>query len=250
MRFTIATVLAFAASAVAVGVDAVAGFDKVNVPASGEQIPAGKPYVVKWEAPAPYSAGPIYIQLLGGKDGSTLTVKTEKLASLDNKEQQYTWNVDASLGDELTYGLRFVWAADENIVQYSNPFTIKKADGAGSSTIVLTSSQGVKTVTLSSASSSSSTTTTTTTTTTAATTTTASNTTTAVITSSTASANTTVAHNTTTHASTTLSKTTGLATQSASQTTTAPTTKPTSGAAHAAGSIAIIGGFVAALLAL
>ncbi|OAA67543.1 Cell wall beta-glucan synthesis [Cordyceps fumosorosea ARSEF 2679] len=248
MRFTIAAVLAFASSAIAVGVDATDGFDRINTPNKDEQLPAGKPYVVKWENPAPYTEGPVYIQLLGGKDPNTLSVKTEKIATVDNKDQQYTWNVDASLGDDATYGLRFVWEKDDNIVQYSKPFQIKKADGAGSSsgTVTVTSSQGVKTVTLSSA----------TTTTTDTPSSSASSTTTVVVTStttskpfssSTASANTTVARNTTT--SVTLSKTTGLATQTASQTT-AATTKPSSAAAHAAGSIAAVGGIIAALLAL
>lgn len=81
MRFTIATVLAFAASAVAVGVDATEGFDRIDTPNKDEQLPAGKPYVVKWDNPAPYAEGPVYIQLLGGKDPNTLTVKTERLAS-------------------------------------------------------------------------------------------------------------------------------------------------------------------------
>ncbi|KAJ4144920.1 hypothetical protein LMH87_003787 [Akanthomyces muscarius] len=248
MRFTLATVLAFAASAVAVGVDATEGFDKINTPNKDEQLPAGKPYVVKWENPAPYTEGSVYIQLLGGKDPNTLTVKTEKIASVNNADKEYTWNVDASLGDDATYGLRFVWEKDDKVVQYSKPFQIKKADGSGSSsTVTVTSSQGAKTVTLSSASTTSTTTSTTTTTT-------ATNTTTSCLTSSTAHPNTTVAHNSTTHASTTMSKTTSLVvTESASQTasqTTAPATKPSSGAAHAAGSIAAIGGLVAALLAL
>lgn len=80
MRFTVATILAFAASALAVGVDPTTGFTQVNTPNEDEQVPAGKPYVVKWENPAPYADGPVYIQLLGGKDANTLTVKTDKLA--------------------------------------------------------------------------------------------------------------------------------------------------------------------------
>ncbi|OAR02716.1 hypothetical protein LLEC1_07722 [Akanthomyces lecanii] len=246
MRFTLATVLAFAASAVAVGVDATEGFDQINTPNKDEQLPAGKPYIVKWENPAPYAEGSVYIQLLGGKDPNTLTVKTEKIASVNNADKEYTWNVDASLGDDATYGLRFVWEKDDKIVQYSKPFQIKKADGSSSSsTVIVTSSQGAKTITLSSASTTSTTTTTTTT---------ATNSTTSALTTSTALPNTTIAHNSTTHASTTMGKTTSLVTtETASQTagrTTAATTNPSSGAAHAAGSVAAIGGLVAALLAL
>ncbi|KAF1730612.1 hypothetical protein CRV24_008681 [Beauveria bassiana] len=116
MRFTIATVLAFAASAVGVGVDATEGFNRIDTPNKNEQLPAGKPYLVKWDNPAPYTEGLVHIQLLGGDDPNTLTVKTERLASIDNKDKEYTWNVDASLGDDATYGLRFVWENNDNIV--------------------------------------------------------------------------------------------------------------------------------------
>ncbi|KAM3514976.1 hypothetical protein MY11210_001335 [Beauveria gryllotalpidicola] len=275
MRFTIATVLAFAASAVAVGVDAIEGFDRIDTPDKDEQVPAGKPYVVKWDNPAPYTEGPVYIQLLGGNDPGTLTVKTERLASIDNKDKEYTWDVDASLGDDATYGLRFVWENDDNIVQYSKPFHIKKGDGASSSTVTMTSSQGVKTVTLSSASTSSSSsssasssasssTSSTTTTTTATTTNTSSFTTssfttssfitpsfiTSSFTTSTARVNTTSAHNTTARTSTTLGSNTGSLSATTAGHTTTPATRPSSAAAHAAASIACIGGFVATLLAL
>ncbi|KAF1731651.1 hypothetical protein CRV24_007838 [Beauveria bassiana] len=260
MRFTIATVLAFAASAVAVGVDATEGFDRIDTPNKDEQLTAGKPYVVKWDNPAPYTEGPVYIQLLGGNDPNTLTVKSERLATIDNKDKKYKWNVDASLGDDATYGLRFVWEKDDNVVQYSKPFHIKKGDSAGSSTVTQTSSQGVKTVTLSSASTSSSaspstssdssttitTSTTSTSSVTSSTTEVANTTTSSFITSSfttsTARANTTSANST--HTSTTLGSNTG------SISTTTPATRPSSGAAHAYGPIAVIGGIVAALLTL
>ncbi|EJP70074.1 uncharacterized protein BBA_00943 [Beauveria bassiana ARSEF 2860] len=259
MRFTIATVLAFAASAVAVGVDATEGFDRIDTPNKDEQLTAGKPYVVKWDNPAPYTEGPVYIQLLGGNDPNTLTVKSERLATIDNKDKEYTWNVDASLGDDATYGLRFVWEKDDNVVQYSKPFHIKKGDSAGSSTVTQTSSQGVKTVTLSSASTSSSASPSTssdssttitssassTSSITSSTTEVANTTTSSFITSSfttsTARANTTSANST--HTST-------LGSNTGSISTTTPATRPSSGAAHAYGSIAVIGGIVAALLTL
>ncbi|KAM3561393.1 hypothetical protein MY1884_002404 [Beauveria asiatica] len=277
MRFTIATVLAFAASAVAVGVDATEGFDRIDTPDKDEQLPAGKPYVVKWDNPAPYTEGPVYIQLLGGNDPNTLTVKTERLATIDNKDKEYTWNVDASLGDDATYGLRFVWEKDDNVVQYSKPFHIKKGDSAGASTVTMTSSQGVKTVTLSSASTSSSSssssisstipstspstssdssTTTTTTSTSSLTTTTtevATTTTSSFITSSfttsTARANTTSA-NLTTHTSTLGGNTGSISATTGPSHTTTPAIRPSSAAAHACASIAVIGGILASLLTL
>ncbi|KAM3488755.1 hypothetical protein MY3957_007939 [Beauveria namnaoensis] len=258
MRFTIATVLAFAASAVAVGVDATEGFDRINTPNKDEQLTAGKPYVVKWDNPAPYTEGPVYIQLLGGNDPNTLTVKSERLATIDNKDKEYTWNVDASLGDDATYGLRFVWEKDDNVVQYSKPFHIKKGDSAGSSTVTQTSSQGVKTVTLSSASTSSSASpstssdsstpiTASTTSITSITSITSSTTEVANTTSSsfiTSSFTTSTARANTTSANSTLGSNTG------SISTSTPATRPSSGAAHAYGSIAVIGGIVASLLTL
>ncbi|KAM3481291.1 hypothetical protein MY8738_004547 [Beauveria namnaoensis] len=258
MRFTIATVLAFAASAVAVGVDATEGFDRIDTPNKDEQLTAGKPYVVKWDNPAPYTEGPVYIQLLGGNDPNTLTVKSERLATIDNKDKEYTWNVDASLGDDATYGLRFVWEKDDNVVQYSKPFHIKKGDSAGSSTVTQTSSQGVKTVTLSSASTSSSASpstssdsstpiTASTTSITSITSITSSTTEVANTTSSsfiTSSFTTSTARANTTSANSTLGSNTG------SISTSTPATRPSSGAAHAYGSIAVIGGIVASLLTL
>ncbi|KGQ12353.1 hypothetical protein BBAD15_g1905 [Beauveria bassiana D1-5] len=256
MRFTIATVLAFAASAVAVGVDATEGFDRIDTPNKDEQLTAGKPYVVKWDNPAPYTEGPVYIQLLGGNDPNTLTVKSERLATIDNKDKEYTWNVDASLGDDATYGLRFVWEKDDNVVQYSKPFHIKKGDGAGSSTVTQTSSQGVKTVTLSSASTSSSASPSTSSD--SSTTITSSASSTSSITSSTTEvANTTTSSfitssftTSTARANTTSANSTTLGSNTGSISTTTPATRPSSGAAHAYGSIAVIGVIVASLLTL
>ncbi|KAM3463134.1 hypothetical protein MY5147_006982 [Beauveria neobassiana] len=256
MRFTIATVLAFAASAVAVGVDATEGFDRIDTPNKDEQLTAGKPYVVKWDNPAPYTEGPVYIQLLGGNDPNTLTVKSERLATIDNKDKEYTWNVDASLGDDATYGLRFVWEKDDNVVQYSKPFHIKKGDSAGSSTVTQTSSQGVKTVTLSSASTSSSASPSTSSD--SSTTITSSASSTSSITSSTTEvANTTTSSfitssftTSTARANTTSANSTTLGSNTGSISTTTPATRPSSGAAHAYGSIAVIGVIVASLLTL
>ncbi|KAJ6779672.1 hypothetical protein PWT90_02720 [Aphanocladium album] len=227
MRFT-ASVLAFAATA-------LAAFDPISSPPRDAVIPAGKPFTVEWNNPAPYQEGAVRIELLAGKTHETLQ-NPVTVATADAKDKKYVWNVDASLGADAAYGLRIVLVKDDKVFEWSQPFTIKKADG-GDSTVTLTSSQGVKTITISSASTSTTTSTTTTTTITA------SNTTTSCTTSSTARAT----HNTTTVAPT-LTTTIG-SSQTASQSTPAPT-KPTSGAARAAGSVALIGGLVAAMLAL
>lgn len=232
MRFSVATVLAFAASAfAAVGTDPTPGFDSVHTPATNQELQAGKPFTVEWTAPAPYTDGEIFIQLLSGPSSDKLQVKVEKLATLNNNAGKYVWDVDAALGDSPLYGLRFVWGADNAIIQYSNQFKIKKAEGAsGSSTVTVTSSQGVKTITLSTTTSSTTSTSTTTTTTTHNT--------------------TTSAYNSTTITSVTKTSSQPSSTASATTTQTTVPAKPSSAAAHLAGSVAAVGGLVAALLAL
>ncbi|TQV99712.1 ser-Thr-rich glycosyl-phosphatidyl-inositol-anchored membrane family domain-containing protein [Cordyceps javanica] len=134
MRFTLATVLAFASAALAaVATDPTADFDSINTPEKGEKVPAGKPYTVRWKTSPSYQTDRVYIQLLGGKDPNTLVVKNEKLATVDNGDSKWSWDVASSLGDDATYGLRFVLERDESIVQYSQPFQIVKAEGSSSS---------------------------------------------------------------------------------------------------------------------
>jgi len=70
MRFTLASVLALAGSALA----QTSGFNVFKTPASHEVVTAGTTYPVEWtyNPNQPEYAGPITIELYGGKDAGTL----------------------------------------------------------------------------------------------------------------------------------------------------------------------------------
>lgn len=68
MHFSAATVLAFAAAAVA----QTQGFDSISKPAAGEAIAAGSSFTVAWTAPEKYKDGTVSIELVGGKDAASL----------------------------------------------------------------------------------------------------------------------------------------------------------------------------------
>lgn len=67
MRFSVATILAFAATAFAQTAD----FDPIYTPKDGETIPAGSTYTITWKAPAKYSEGTVKIGLIGGATQGT-----------------------------------------------------------------------------------------------------------------------------------------------------------------------------------
>lgn len=69
MRFSIATVLAFAASALA----QTTGFDAITKPIKDEAVPAGSTYEIVWSPDATHP-GTIKIGLLGGASQGTLDV--------------------------------------------------------------------------------------------------------------------------------------------------------------------------------
>lgn len=62
MRFSVATVLAFASAALA----QTAGFDVVSKPTDQEKVPAGKAYEIVWSPTADYSGKTVSIILVGG----------------------------------------------------------------------------------------------------------------------------------------------------------------------------------------
>jgi len=148
MRFSIATVLAFAASAFAQAAD----FDPIYTPKANEVVPAGAPFTVTWEAPAKYLDGTITIELIGGATQNTQTKLSTIATGVKNSAKTYSWNVDASLGDLKFYGLVFRYETNPTVTfQYSNPFSIKASENkpTGSGTVTMTKSHGIKTVTLS-----------------------------------------------------------------------------------------------------
>lgn len=151
MRFSITSVLAFAATALAQAAD----FDPIFTPVSGENVPAGAPYTVTWKAPAKYAAGTIKIELIGGATQNTQVKLADVASGIKNSAEKYTWNVDAGLGDKAVYGLIFRYESNPEVTfQYSQPFHIKASDKkpSGSGSVTLTKSHGVKTITLSSTS--------------------------------------------------------------------------------------------------
>lgn len=71
MRFSTATVLAFAAAAFAQ--NPTANFDPITTPTQDENVPAGSTFEIDWEPSASYS-GTVSIILLGGASAGTLEV--------------------------------------------------------------------------------------------------------------------------------------------------------------------------------
>ncbi|KAG5963059.1 hypothetical protein E4U58_003697 [Claviceps cyperi] len=147
MRFSAAAVLAFAASALAQTPD----FDPIYTPKKDEVVAAGSPLVITWDAPAKYASGTVSISLIGGATQNSQQHIADIASGVPNSAKTYTWNVDASLGQDNVYGLVFKLESDKQIFQYSNPFHIKAGNkAAGGDGVTLTKSVGTKTVLLSS----------------------------------------------------------------------------------------------------
>jgi hypothetical protein len=127
MRFSVATVLAFASAVLA----QTEGFNVITKPTRDEKVPAGSTYEIVWSAgPAKY-AGPVTIDLVGGATQQTLS-KIENLATkYDGTSGKFAWPVDKSLGAKAIYGIQIFWEEDARIFQYSFPFQI--AGGASGS---------------------------------------------------------------------------------------------------------------------
>ncbi|KAL6868648.1 hypothetical protein J3F83DRAFT_707525 [Trichoderma novae-zelandiae] len=175
MRFTLSAsaFLALVASAFAQTAD----FDSVTVPTPNENIVPGQAFTIEWSAPAKYAAGTVSIELIGGPTQATQQVLATIATGVKNSARTFTWNVDASLGGQAFYGFIFRLESDPSVFQYSNPFHIKagevhvssstpaapaKTSGsygnlppADTTTVTtVTTSAGVKTVTLATQSSS------------------------------------------------------------------------------------------------
>ncbi|KAH0595607.1 hypothetical protein MHUMG1_06783 [Metarhizium humberi] len=146
MRFSVATILAFAATAFAQTAD----FDPIYTPKADETIPAGSTYTITWKAPAKYSEGTVKIGLIGGATQGTQVPLIDIASGVKNSAESYSWTVDASLGDQAVYGLVISYESDTTIFQYSNPFHIKASGNQPSGS---SSGSVTKTVTLSSLSS-------------------------------------------------------------------------------------------------
>jgi hypothetical protein len=113
-----ASALAFAASATA----QVEGFAVMTAPAQGEVVPAGETYNVVWAAGA--YTGPVSVAILAGATPETLQLGAPIATGVEVSSGGYAWQVDCSLGDAATYGLRVTSEGDESLFQYSFPFQI------------------------------------------------------------------------------------------------------------------------------
>ncbi|TFB06121.1 hypothetical protein CCMA1212_001893 [Trichoderma ghanense] len=168
MKFTLSAsaFLALVASALAQTAD----FDAITNPTPNEVLTAGQALTIEWSAPAKYAAGTVSIELIGGPTQATQQVLATIATGVQNSAKTFTWNVDSSVAGQNFYGFIFRLESDPSVFQYSNPFHIKAAEVHSSSstpaapaqtsssgsygnlppadTTTVTTSTGVKTVTL------------------------------------------------------------------------------------------------------
>ncbi|KAK5990556.1 hypothetical protein PT974_08825 [Cladobotryum mycophilum] len=263
MRFSLTAVLALAASAFAQTAD----FDPIFTPTANQEVAAGSVLTITWEAPAKYAAGTVSIELIGGKTQNTQVPLQVIATGVQNSAKSFSWKIDASLGAEAVYGLVFKLESNPSVFQYSNPFHIKagSTQPTGDVTTTVTTSTGIKTISLSSAATTApAVTTTATTATTIVTSVSVSIPETTVVVDQTTTVpcnGTTATWATSTYAApqgpssglppkVTYTSTAWAAPSNPPVPTGGPVVPPTNGAARVGSSIAVIGGIVAAFLVL
>ncbi|KAG9257926.1 Ser-Thr-rich glycosyl-phosphatidyl-inositol-anchored membrane family-domain-containing protein [Emericellopsis atlantica] len=155
MRFSASAVLAFAASVLA----QTPGFDPIYTPGLNQEVPAGKTFEITWQATDPYKDANIKISLIGGASQGTQQPIKDIASGVKNSAQSFSWAVDASLGADAVYGLIISLADNSDVFQYSTPFQITQAEAdnteaasteASQSTVVKTTAEGIKTISLTS----------------------------------------------------------------------------------------------------
>ncbi|PNP42544.1 hypothetical protein TGAM01_v203757 [Trichoderma gamsii] len=147
MRFTLSVpaFLALASTAFAQTPD----FDPVNSPSNNQVITAGQPFTIQWEAPAKYAAGTISIELIGGATQGTQVPLSTIATGIANSAGSFVWNVPADLGADAFYGFIVKYESNPSVFQYSNPFHVKAGSAPpAKDTTTVTTSTGVKTVSL------------------------------------------------------------------------------------------------------
>jgi len=128
---TIAAALVAMASAVTAQ---KAGFAVFANPAMDEVVFAGKPYTLKWDAGKdasgkPYT-GAATLSLIGGETQGTQQF-VANLTTLDVSANTYAWNVDCTLGKAKVYGLAITMDSEPATFQWSNRFHIDNSGCAG-----------------------------------------------------------------------------------------------------------------------
>ncbi|CAK7220010.1 hypothetical protein SCUCBS95973_004011 [Sporothrix curviconia] len=151
MRFTAATLVAFASAVLA----QTANFDVISQPTEGSVVPAGETYTIVWAPTADYNNDTITLTLLGGATSKTLQQVSVIKAGVENSAGKYEWAVSSSLGADATYGIEITLDSDPSILEYSFPFTITASSSSSGSSSGSSSSDSVSSSAASSAAASS-----------------------------------------------------------------------------------------------
>ncbi|KAI0017653.1 Ser-Thr-rich glycosyl-phosphatidyl-inositol-anchored membrane family-domain-containing protein [Xylariomycetidae sp. FL0641] len=134
MRYTVSAVLAFAVQALA----QTPGYGVMTSPTSGAVVQSGKTFTVVWQ-PNGYT-GQAVLSLVGGATQGTLMPLSD-LATINIEAGSFSWNVDCSLGEDNTYGLKITSTANPATFQWSFPFKISAPScGATTAAVSTTSS--------------------------------------------------------------------------------------------------------------
>lgn len=241
MRFSVASLLAFASAALAQTV----GFDVVTKPTQNEAVPAGKTYTIEWDPSAQFK-GTVTLTLLGGSTPKTLEVLSVIKSGVASSAGKFDWAVPATLGSLATYGIEITLDSDPTTLQFSFPFKITGGSAAtGSTTGTATGTKTTETAT--------GTTETATTATTANVTTTSTSSSSAAATTLTTLTSSSRTSNLTSTGTRAVTTSTHIATKTGSGSSSTPTTVPTNDAKSlggAASMITLIGGLAVAFFAL
>ncbi|KAK4153303.1 Ser-Thr-rich glycosyl-phosphatidyl-inositol-anchored membrane family-domain-containing protein [Chaetomidium leptoderma] len=140
MRFSTASVLAFATTALCVVYDPTPGYNVITKPTEGEQVQAGSTYEIVWQ-PDATNPGPATIGLLGGPKSNDLTVVATIKAGIDPSTGSFDWEVPSTLGDLAIYGIKITLDSNTDIFQYGFPFQIVGGESGSSTSASATASE-------------------------------------------------------------------------------------------------------------
>ncbi|KAH9888228.1 Ser-Thr-rich glycosyl-phosphatidyl-inositol-anchored membrane family-domain-containing protein [Xylariomycetidae sp. FL2044] len=115
----VATVLAFAGRTIA----QTAGFGVMSVPGQAEEVPSGETFTIEWDA-STYT-GAISLSLIGGATQNTQVPISTIATGIDITTESFAWSVDCELGTDAVYGLKLSLDSDPDTFQWSFPFAIK-----------------------------------------------------------------------------------------------------------------------------
>lgn len=138
MRFSFATALAGLAS-LAAAQDPT--FDAIYTPTAGQEVPAGVPFTITWDAkPDQYDNELIKIHLIGGATQNVQVPLYEIVAGIPNGFGKYEWTPKKEEFGKNFYGLVIALQSNAATFQYSNPFKLVAGPSSGSSSTTTTTS--------------------------------------------------------------------------------------------------------------